>query len=366
MAKQKQVVVAMSGGVDSSVAAALLVEQGYAVTGLMLHLWSEVGEADDNRCCTPQAVEDARRVARTLGISFHLLDCARRFKAHVVDYFIEEYARGRTPNPCLACNRHIKFGFLLQMARSLGADYLATGHYARVRRVDGQCELLRGTDRDKDQSYVLFMLGQEQLQHVLFPIGEHTKPQVRAMAARVGLPVANREESQDICFIRDHNYHRFLGTHAPEILRPGPILDRSGRELGQHQGLPLYTIGQRRGIGIAWSEPLYVLEMDTARNALIVGPAPQLGQGSFRVRHASFVAGCPPPLPASVTVKIRYTGREVEAVLHPGDGPLLNVHLTTPLRDVTPGQAAVFYREEVTLGGGIIAKEEWTERQAER
>jgi len=356
MPKQKRVVAAMSGGVDSSVAAALLVEQGYEVLGLMLRLWSEPGKGSENRCCTPEAVEDARRVARRLGIPFYTLNCARRFKEHVVDHFVQEYARGRTPNPCLTCNQHIKFGFLLKAALALGADYLATGHYARVRRVDGQCELLRGVDPHKDQSYALFMLKQEQLRHVLFPVGERTKSLVRALAAEWDLPVATKDESQDICFVRDHDYRRFLQTHAPETIRPGPILDTTGRELGQHQGLPFYTIGQRRGLGIAWSEPLYVLELDTARNALIVGPASRLGQRVFRVAGVSFVAGHPPTFPASVTTKIRYTGEEAEAELHPGEAGTVEVRLATSLRAITPGQAAVFYRGEVVLGGGIIVK----------
>lgn len=344
----------MSGGVDSSVAAALLTEQGYEVIGLMLHLWSEPGAGADNRCCTPEAVQDARQVARVLGIPFHLLNCARRFREQVVEYFVREYARGRTPNPCLVCNRRIKFGFLLQMALSLEADYIATGHYARVREVEGQYQLLRGIDAAKDQSYVLYMLGQEQLRHTLFPLGEYAKPEVREIAARWGLPVAAREESQDVCFVRDHDYRRFLRAYAPESVRPGPILDRSGREIGQHQGLPFYTVGQRRGLGIAWTEPLYVLELDAGRNALIAGPASQLGRQELQVGEVSFVAGHAPRLPAAASVKIRYTGNEAAATLYPGDAGTIHVSLSTPLRDVTPGQGAVFYRDDLVLGGGII------------
>ena len=356
MSKRTRVVVAMSGGVDSSVAAALLVEQGYEVIGLMLRLWSEVGDGTDNRCCTPTAVEDARSVARVLDIPFYLVNCERTFKTHVVDPFIDEYMHGRTPNPCVACNRHIKFGYLLQRALTLDADYLATGHYARIRQADGQYQLLRGIDPGKDQSYFLYMLGQEHLQHVLFPIGEHYKPQVRALAARWKLPVADRQDSQDVCFARDQDYRRFLRTYAPYGFRPGPIVDRTGRELGQHQGLPDYTIGQRRGLGIAWSEPLYVLDIDVANNALIVGPASHLGRSSLHVVGASFVAGESPPLPSSVTVKIRYTGQEASATLHNGENETLDVHLDAPLRDITPGQAAVFYHGEMLVGGGIIAE----------
>jgi tRNA-specific 2-thiouridylase len=355
MISRERVVVAMSGGVDSAVAAALLVEQGYDVTGVMLHLWSEPGEGVEKRCCTHQAVKDARRVARALDISFHVLNCARRFRAAVVDPFVEAYARGRTPNPCLACNRRIKFGYLLKMARVAGAAYVATGHYAGVGRTDGIYRLMRGADRHKDQSYFLYGLGQEQLEHVRFPLGGYTKPQVRALAEQWGLPVAEKDESQDICFVRDQDYGRFLRTYAPETLEAGPILDREGQKLGEHQGLPLYTIGQRRRIGVTWSEPLYVLEKDTSRNALIVGPASQLGWQRFHVERARFVAGRPPSLPAEVSVKIRSTSRETKAVLHPGDEGALRVEIERPLRDVTPGQAAVFYEGEEVLGGGIIS-----------
>jgi tRNA-specific 2-thiouridylase len=343
--------------VDSAVAAALLVERGHEVIGVMLRLWSEPGDGADNRCCTPEAVEDARRVARVLGIPFYLLNCERGFKFHVVDPFIREYACGRTPNPCLACNRHIKFGYLMQMALALDAETLATGHYARVQQVDGEYRLLRGLDPRKDQSYVLYMLGQEQLRHTLFPVGEYTKRQVRELAARWELPVAAKRDSQDVCFVRDHDYRRFLQTYAPEAICPGPILDSTGREIGRHNGLPFYTIGQRRGLGIAWSEPLYVLKVEADRNALIVGPASELGAQRLQVREARFVAGHPPPAPASVVAKVRYTGREVEATLHSGGDGVVDVCLATPLRDITPGQAAVFFRGETLLGGGIIAKE---------
>ena len=358
MPRSKRAVVAMSGGVDSSLAAALLVEQGYEVIGVMLRLWGEAGGGADNRCCTPDAVEDARRVARSLGIAFYLLNCESRFRTYVVDRFVRAYAEGRTPNPCLSCNRHIKFGFLLQMALSLDAEYLATGHYARVDQTNGECRLLRGIDEQKDQSYVLYMLGQEQLQHVLFPIGEYTKLQVREMSARRGLPVATKPDSQDLCFVRANDYRQFLRSYAPEVICPGPILDSSGSQIGQHSGLPFYTIGQRRGLGIAWSEALYVLDVDPGRSALIVGPASELGWQNMQVADVAFVRGSRPHLPAHVTTKIRYTGREVEATLCAEDAGGVRVRLSAPARDITPGQAAVFYRGEVVLGGGVIAGRE--------
>ena len=355
--RRKRVVVAMSGGVDSSVAAALLVERGYEVIGMMLRLWGEPGEGTANRCCTLDATEDARRVARALGIPFYPLNCVRPFKEKVVDSFVHAYAHGCTPNPCLSCNRHIKFGFLLRMALGLDADYLATGHYARVQRVNGQHQLLRGLDQNKDQSYVLYMLGQEQLSRAMFPIGEHSKPQVRALAAKWNLPVADKADSQDLCFVRDGDYRRFLRTHAPDTVCPGSVLDTAGRELGQHQGLPFYTVGQRRGLGIAHPEPLYVIEIDVAQNALIVGPAAQLGRQDLEVRDVSFVSGRPPALPAPIAAQIRYSGHEMEAVLRAGEGEHLRVHLHSPARDITPGQAAVFYRGQVLLGGGVIARQ---------
>jgi tRNA-specific 2-thiouridylase len=353
-AQGQRVVVAMSGGVDSSVAAALLVERGYEVIGLMLRLWGEPGQGAENRCCTPDAVGDARRVARVVGIPFYLLNCERRFKDQVVDPFVRQYAGGLTPNPCLACNRHIKFGYLLQMALTLGAAHIATGHYARVQQVDGQYRLLRGVDPAKDQSYVLYMLGQEQLRHTLFPIGAYRKPEVREMATKWRLPVADKQDSQDICFVRDQDYRRFVQDRASEAIRPGPILDAAGREIGRHKGLPFFTIGQRRGLGIAWLEPLYVLEMDASRNALIVGPASALGTQRLRVTDTSFVSGQQPRLPVPVTVQTRYSGREVAGMLYPGEDGKGDVHLDSPVRDAAPGQAAVFWQGEVLLGGGII------------
>jgi tRNA-specific 2-thiouridylase len=353
---KERVVVAMSGGVDSSVAAALLVEQGYEVIGLMLRLWQEPGEAAPNSCCTDEAVQGARDLAARLDFPFYLLHCQERFKEQVVDYFIAEYSSGRTPNPCLACNRHIKFGYLLQMALALDARYLATGHYAQVCQAEGAYQLARGADRAKDQSYMLHMLGQHELAHVLFPVGGLTKTQVRAMAEQRGLPMASKRDSQEICFVPDQDYHRFLRQYAPEAIRPGPILDAQGYELGRHEGLPFYTIGQRKGLGITWPEPLYVLDIDLARNAMIVGPVAQLGRRLVYIKEVSFIAGAPPSLPARVTAKIRYTGSEVAATLDGDSGGNARLFLDIPLRDITPGQAAVFYQGDVTLGGGIIVR----------
>ena len=348
----------MSGGVDSSVATALLVEQGYEVSGLMMRLWSEPGGEAGNRCCTLDAVDSARRVADTLGIPFYLFDVEATFRAHVVDYFVREYAAGRTPNPCLMCNQHIRFDVLLHRALALDARYLATGHYVRLRHTDGRYRLLKAVDARKDQSYVLYMLDQETMRHLLFPLGDHVKEQVREMARQRGLPVADRAESQDLCFLAGGDYRQFLQREAPEAVRPGPIVDRSGQVLGQHKGLPCYTIGQRRGLGIAAPEALYVLEIDAARNALVVGTAAELGQTELTASGISYVSGKVPPQPLRVMARIRYKAKEVSALLTPLPGDRACLHFDYPLRDITPGQGVVFYQGEELVGGGIIENRE--------
>ncbi len=361
MNEKKTVVIAMSGGVDSSVAAALLVEQGYHVIGVMMRLWAErgCGLQHSNACCTPEAIEDAREVARRLDIPFHLLDAEAPFKRHVVDYFIETYLQGMTPNPCLECNRHIRLGVLFQHARALGADYLATGHYVRVRRLqDGTYQLLRGVDAAKDQSYVLHMVTQEHLAHLMFPIGAYTKAQVREMARARGLPVASRPESQDLCFVYDGDYRRFLRQWANGRIQPGPIMRRDGTILGEHQGLPFYTIGQRKGLGIAYKEPLYVIDLDPVRNAVIVGTRDELGTEEAWATRVHWIAGHPPEGALDVQVKIRYKARDVDATVTPLGRDRVHIRFHTRVRDVTPGQGAVFYQGDVCLGGGIFVPRE--------
>ncbi len=361
----KRVVVAMSGGVDSSVAAALLVRAGYHVHGLMLRLWSEPagclegcpGSQAANRCCTPDQVADAQRVADILGIPFDTLDAVLLFRSTVVQDFIDTYSAGLTPNPCVVCNRWIRFGFLLEHAKAIGAQYLATGHYVRVEQVDGGYQLLRGVDEAKDQSYVLYMLNQFHLAHLLFPVGGYSKTQIRDLAHEWGLPVADKADSQDLCFLADGDYRRFLRQHAPEAVRPGPIEDLEGRKLGEHRGLNAYTIGQRRGLGISAPQPLYVAGIDPARNAILVGPKDAARRRQLVTKNTEWVAGRPPAggRPNEVEVRIRYHARPQPATVTPGPGGRATVRFASALSDVAPGQAAVFYWGEVCLGGGTIS-----------
>jgi tRNA-specific 2-thiouridylase len=350
-----KVVVAMSGGVDSSVAAALLKEQGYDVMGMMLRLWSEPGKADSNRCCTPDSMAQARRVAAKLDIPFYVIDAKDVFRQTVVQYFLDGYARGETPNPCLICNRQIRWTFLLDHALALGADFMATGHYARVRKAEGgTIQLLRAVDKNKDQSYVLHVLDQERLARALFPVGDYPKTEIRAIAERFGLPTSSRKDSQDLCFLAGEDYRSFLQRNAVGMLVPGEIVMRDGRSLGEHTGLANYTIGQRKGLGVALPVPLYVLGKNAITNTLIVGTLEELGSSELRAREVSWVSGEAPGGPFRAAVKIRYTAREAEAWVTPIDGNRAQVRFDMPQRDITAGQAAVFFDGEVLIGGGII------------
>lgn len=354
------VVVAMSGGVDSSVAAALLVEQGYNCIGVMMRLWAEMGEGEGstNKCCSLESVHDARRVADQLGIPFYLINVEQPFKQHVVDFFINGYSAGLTPNPCIECNRHIRFDYLLNYARRLGADYLATGHYARLRhQPDGTVHLLKAVDEQKDQSYVLSVMGQDELRDVLFPVGDYPKPEIRQLAAARGLPIASKHDSMDLCFIFDDDYRRFLRDWTTNAMRPGPIVDRQGRSYGEHQGLPGYTIGQRKGLGISGaSEPLFVLELDHATNTLVVGSAVELGRQQLTATNLNWTLDTPPLDGLQAQCKIRYRAQALPCTLWPQSNGDVTVVFDEPLRDITPGQGAVFYLDDLCLGGGIIAR----------
>jgi tRNA-specific 2-thiouridylase len=353
-----RVLVALSGGVDSGVAAALLVEQGYDVVAAMLRLWVEDGPDDcsRNRWCTPDAVTRARNIAGRLDVPFYLINAEEVFEARVVDYFVAEYAVGRTPNPCVPCNRFIRFGFLLERALALGVDLLATGHYARVRDVGGAWQLLRGCDRAKDQSYFLHALSQQQLAHVLFPLGEMTKREVRGVARRHGLPVAEQAESQDLCFLADGDYRRFLARRRPGLSEPGSIRDTSGRVLGRHRGLYAYTVGQRKGLGVTAADPLYVIALDPDENVLIVGTQEDLEASECVIEGVRFVSGEAPAAVFTAMAQIRYRAQPVAAAvtLLPGGGA--GVRFAFPQRAVTSGQYLALYDGETVLGGGVISE----------
>lgn len=355
-----RVVVAMSGGVDSSVAAALLVEQGYDVVGMMMRLWSDEtfgGGAQFNRCCTPDQMADARRIADKLGIPFYVLDTKEVFRNTVVEYFIDQHRDGVTPNPCMECNRHIRFTWLLNNALALDAQYLATGHY--VRRFvgdDGRVHLKRGLDEAKDQSYVLSVLRQDQLEHALFPVGDYTKAEVREIAARHGLPTASKKDSQDLCFLGHGNYRDFLIKYAPDTAVAGPIVLKNGNVIGEHSGLVNYTIGQRKGLGVASAQPLYVIGMNPYRNALIVGTKDDLGGDTLTAARFNWISGETPQQPFRAEVKIRYKAAPAPALVESLGADRIRVTFDEPLRDITPGQGAVVYAGDECLGSGVIER----------
>jgi tRNA-uridine 2-sulfurtransferase len=355
-----KIMVAMSGGVDSSLAAALLHEQGHEVIGVTMHLWDDDDERlAESLCCAQEMAESARRVCAQLGIPYYVFNYQREFRRHVIDYFVRAYAQGYTPNPCLECNREIKFRALLERARALGFAQVATGHYARIvapQAPGALYELRRARDTAKDQSYMVYMLGQGDLARLRFPIGELTKPEVRAMAAARGLASAEREESQDICFVPNGDYRNLLREETPESLQPGPIVDLQGQEIGRHNGLPLYTVGQRRGLGLGGGRPLFVLELDVGRNALVVGPAEALLRDRLLVDRASLVDGAWPAAPLRCAVQVRAHAEAAPATATPLDGGRLAVQLDAPLKAVTPGQAAVLYDGDRVLGGGRIIR----------
>jgi len=348
-----RLLVAMSGGVDSSVAAAAMVAEGHDVIGVTLKQWSGPdGELPTAGCCTVADAEDARRVAAALGIPYYVLDYRERFAGAVVDRFGAEYLAGRTPNPCIECNRSVRFGALLDRAFVLGCDGLVTGHHARVDRAGSRYRLLTGRDRSKDQSYVLHMLGQEQLPFIRLPIGEMTKDEVRAEANRLGLRTAAKADSQDLCFVGG-DYRDFLRRRFPDSDRPGVVVDTAGEVVGTHDGTAAFTVGQRRGLGVALGEPRYVVRVDAPTATVTIGRRADLAVDACRVGGVGFVSGEPLADGAEVSVKVRYRSPAVAATLH-RDGDDHLVRFAEPQLAVAPGQAAVFYRDDEVLGGGTI------------
>src|ERR1035437_3905373 len=339
----------MSGGVDSSATAALLLEQGYDVVGITLKLWPQdcVSRAED-KCCGPQAVTDARAVCHKLGIPYYLIDEAAEFQTKVIRYFADEYKAGRTPNPCVLCNQNLKFGRLIERADQLGAQCVATGHFARVEKSpDGARTLLkRGRDLRKDQSYFLFSLRQDQLARAMFPLGEKTKADSREVARHCQLKTADKEESMEICFVPDNDYGKFLQQTRLVQKHRGEIVSLSGQVLGEHDGVEFYTIGQRKGLGISSSKPLYVIELDATRNRVVVGDDSALVRAEFVAERCNWIAFDAPPATLDATVKIRYSHPGAPATLCPLPGGAARVKLHVLQRAITAGQAAVFYQED--------------------
>ncbi len=349
-------VVAMSGGVDSAVTALLLRERGYRVVGINMRLYTPPeGEEYPNPCCAPEALEDARMAAHRIGVPFYPINLEREFEETVINYFVDEYASGRTPNPCLECNREVKFRHLIERARRLGARFLATGHYARVARdAGGVFHLREAVDVSKDQSYVLYAMTQEQLEFLTFPLGNLLKSEVREIAGMYGLDVANKPDSQETCFVGKGAYAEFVMARRPGLDEPGEIVMSGGEVVGQHNGLIGYTVGQRRGLGIAYSEPLYVLSLDTGSNRLVVGTRDELAFTSLIAKRASLTSDDWPARPFEAEARVRYQGERYAAVVEPLDPGRLRVRFAQRPRAVAPGQAVVLYRGDEVLGGGTI------------
>jgi tRNA-specific 2-thiouridylase len=354
------VVVAMSGGVDSAVTALVLRERGYQVVGMNLRLFDPPDEHGQvNPCCSIEAMEDARATCRVIDIPFYPLSMQKQFETHVIERFVDEYANGRTPNPCLECNRHVKFTHLIARARQLGAAHLATGHYARIEQDErGIYHLYQAVDERKDQSYVLHTLSQEQLAFLRFPLGRLRKTEVRELARGFGLPVADKPESQDICFVGKGSYAAFVARRRPGLNDPGPIVDARGDVLGQHRGLLHYTVGQRKGLGIAAGEPLFVLRLDTAANRLVVGTRADMAFSSLVATRVSLTSDTWLSTPFDCAAVVRYRGTRYAATVAPLEPGRARVHFAEAPSAIAPGQAVVFYRDDEVLGGGTIASAE--------
>ena len=361
--EKKHVVKAMSGGVDSSVAAAMLVEEGYQVTGMMLKLWSADCTTSENACCTPESVEQARQVAGMIGIPFYVIDAKNTFKEIVVDNFVINSFSGLTPNPCYLCNQKIRWGYLLEKVNSFGAQFLATGHYAIIKKGNDLIyRLYKGVDEKKDQSYILSGLNQEQLRQTILPLGKYTKEQVREKALKLGLPVASKHDSQDLCFIGNENYRNFLITYTGQEIRPGNIVNKNGEKVGVHNGLQDYTIGQRKGLGAGYQEPIYVIAKNLLTNEIVVGSKRDLEFNRIITKSINWISGCIPQLPLSVGVKIRYKASIQPCKIDEYEQGFQLIKLKEPVRDATPGQIAVFYFENEVIGSAEITSA-WVEEK---
>jgi len=351
----KKVMVAMSGGVDSSVAALLLQQQGYEVVGITMQIWQDV-EPQAGACCNMEAVNDARQVAWKLGIPHYVFNFRDEFRTRVIDYFCEEYLRGRTPNPCITCNRYLKFELLLTKAIAMEADFIATGHYARIIRdeTSGLYMLFNGLDASKDQSYALYTLTQYQLEHTLFPLGTYTKQEVRQLADKAGLPVSTKADSQDLCFVSTGRYGEFVDNYSGLGPKTGLFRSSTGESLGTHKGIHHYTIGQRKGLGLALGHPAYVTGIDPETNTVWIGENQELFHSTLTAENVHYISGISPNVSQNLTAKIRYTAPRVPAFIRPLGQDRIEVNFQTPQRAITPGQAVVLYDGDQVLGGGTI------------
>ena len=359
---KKRVMIGMSGGVDSSVAAYLLKKQGYEVIGVTMKLWQDDEEYDlienDGGCCSLEAVEDARAVADSIGIPFYVLNFKEVFKEKVIDNFIEEYLQGRTPNPCIACNKHIKFDDLYRRAMALGCDYVATGHYAKIRKDEetGRYELIKSVTDKKDQTYALYNLTQEQLAHTLLPIGDYEKDRVREIAKEMGMEVHNKPDSQEICFVKDNDYANYVKRHSNKRIKEGNFVDTKGNVLGRHKGIIYYTIGQRKGLGIAFGKPMFVLDINAKTNEVVLGSNEDLFNNELIAKDVNLITIDEITEPIRVEAKIRYSAKPSPATVYNNGKDSIRIVFDEPQRAITKGQSVVMYQGEKVVGGGIIDK----------
>lgn len=356
----KKVIIGMSGGVDSSVAAALLKEQGYEVIGVTMRMWTMCDDVErEGACCSLSAIEDARKVANKLGIDHYVMNFKDLFKEKVVDSFVEDYMSGYTPNPCIMCNKYLKFDALLKKANAMGIEYIATGHYARIRynAKTHRHELVKSTTTKKDQTYVLYNFTQEQLAKTIMPNGEYTKDEIRKKAYDLGLLVANKPDSQEICFIPDNNYRNFIEQYTSQKVMSGDFVDVEGNVLGRHKGITNYTIGQRKGLGVTFGKPMFVIDIDSKNNLVVLGEEKEVFRDMLIAKDVNLISKAYLDKPYRVYAKIRSTSKEAPAVVYPMDDGRVKVLFDEKQRAITRGQSVVFYDGDVVVGGGII--ESW-------